>query len=107
MKIWQVCTWVQENLSGYESLLGGMNGTSADDNLNEIKARFNELVDELPEVIDNLQSQSSVDALSANQGRVIQNKIVELEEKVNSIQTIVNKLNSNLGDLTVEVVDEW
>lgn len=78
-----------------------------DDNLNEIKARFNELVDELPEVIDNLQSQSSVDALSANQGRVIQNKIVELEEKVNSIQTIVNKLNSNLGDLTVEVVDEW
>lgn len=78
-----------------------------DDNLNEIKARFNELVDELPAVIDNLQSQSSVDALSANQGRVIQNKIVELEEKVNSIQTIVNKLNSNLGDLTVEVVDEW
>ena len=78
-----------------------------DDNLNEIKARFNELVDELPDVIDNLQSQSSVDALSANQGRVIQNKIVELEEKVNSIQTIVNKLNSNLGDLTVEVVDEW
>ena len=78
-----------------------------EDNLSQIKARFNELVDELPDVIDNLQSQSSVDALSANQGRVIQNKIVELEEKVNSIQTIVNKLNSNLGDLTVEVVDEW
>ena len=31
-----VDVWVQENLSGYESLLGGMNGTSADDNLNEM-----------------------------------------------------------------------
>lgn len=79
----------------------------SDENLNEIKTKFNQLVDELPSVIDNLTTASATDALSANQGKILYDKVVELEEKLVSLQATVTKLDTNLGDLTVEVVDEW
>ena len=79
----------------------------SDENLNEIKTKFNQLVDELPGVIDNLTTASTTDALSANQGKILYDKVVELEEKLVSLQATVTKLDTNLGDLTVEVVDEW
>ena len=79
----------------------------SDENLNEIKTKFNQLVDELPSVIDNLTTASTTDALSANQGKILYDKVVELEEKLVNLQATVTKLDTNLGDLTVEVVDEW
>lgn len=79
----------------------------SDENLNEIKTKFNQLVDELPNVIDNLTTASATDALSANQGKILYEKVVELEEKLVNLQATVTKLDTNLGDLTVEVVDEW
>ena len=79
----------------------------SDENLNEIKTKFNQLVDELPSVIDNLTTASATDALSANQGKILYDKVVELEEKLVNLQATVTKLDTNLGDLTVEVVDEW
>lgn len=79
----------------------------SDENLNEIKTKFNQLVDELPSVIDNLTTSSATDALSANQGKILYDKVVELEEKLVNLQATVTKLDTNLGDLTVEVVDEW
>lgn len=33
--------------------------------------------------------------------------IVDLDEKVRQLETIVNKLNTNLGDLEVEIIEEW
>ena len=79
-----------------------------DNDMNEIKTCFNELVDEFNElVIDNLTSTSTTNALSAYQGKILYDKLLTLEGKINSIETIVNKLNNNLGDLTVEVIDEW
>lgn len=79
----------------------------SDENLNEIKTKFNQLVDELPSVIDNLTTSSATDALSANQGKILYDKVVELEEKLVNLQATVTKLDTNLGNLTVEVVDEW
>ena len=79
----------------------------SDENLNEIKTKFNQLADELPSVIDNLTTSSATDALSANQGKILYEKVVELEEKLVNLQATVTKLDTNLGDLTVEVVDEW
>lgn len=79
----------------------------SDENLNEIKTKFNQLVDELPSVIDNLTTVSATDALSANQGKILYDKVVELEEKLVNLQATVTKLDTNLGNLTVEVVDEW
>ena len=86
--------------------VGEINKVS-DENLNEIKTKFNQLVDELPSVIDNLTTSSATDALSANQGKILYDKVVELEEKLVNLQATVTKLDTNLGDLTVEVVDEW
>lgn len=33
--------------------------------------------------------------------------IIDLDAKVRQLETIVNKLNNNLGDLEVEIIDEW
>lgn len=65
-----VDVWVQENLSGYESLLGGMNGNLPEDNLNEmlgyqytkaIKA-FNEELSHADCIVDVVSGISSFEA---------------------------------------------
>lgn len=89
--------------------IADINKVTASD-MNEVKTVFNAMVDAfgaLPSVIDNLESTSATDALSANQGKVLLDRMVTLETKVNNMQTIVNKLNTNLGDLTIEVIDTW
>lgn len=97
-------TALQENAS-----IADTNKVTASD-MNEIKTVFNAMVDAygaLPKVINNLTSTSTTDALSAYQGKLLLDRLVTLETKVNNMQTIVNKLNTNLGDLTIEVVDTW
>lgn len=97
-------TALQEN-----STIADVNKITASD-MNEIKTVFNAMVDAfggLPKVINDLTSTSTTDALSAYQGKLLLDRLVTLETKVNNMQTVVNKLNTNLGDLTIEVVDTW
>lgn len=97
-------TALQENAS-----IADINKVTADD-MNEIKTVFNAMVDAfgaLPTVVNNLTSTSTTNALSAYQGKVLLDRMVTLETKVNDMKVIVDKLNNNLGDLTIEVVDTW
>lgn len=90
---------LQENAT-----IADINKVNASD-MNEIKTVFNAMVDAfgtLPKVINNLTSTSTTDALSAYQGKLLLDRLVTLETKVNNMQTVVNKLNTNLGDLTIE-----
>lgn len=97
-------TALQENAS-----IADVNKITASD-MNEIKTVFNAMVDAfgaLPTVVNNLTSTSTTNALSAYQGKVLLDRMVTLETKVNDMKVIVDKLNNNLGDLTIEVVDTW
>lgn len=95
---------LQENAT-----IADVNKVNASD-MNEIKTVFNAMVDAfgtLPKVINNLTSTSTTDSLSAYQGKLLLDRLVALETKVNTMQTTINKLDTNLGDLTIEVVDTW
>lgn len=95
-------------LTDNPSIVDANKVTAAD--MNEIKTCFNGLVDAfnaLPTVINNLTSTSTTNALSAAQGKALNDRLNALELLLNNTVTIVTKLNNNLGDLTVEVVDEW
>lgn len=97
-------TALQEN-----EAIANVNKITASD-MNEIKTVFNAMVDAfgaLPTVVNSLDSTSTTNALSAYQGKVLLDRMVTLETKVNNMKTIVDKLNTNLGDLTVEVIDTW
>lgn len=37
----------------------------------------------------------------------LQNTITNLQSQINTMNTTVTKLDNNLGDLTIEVIDEW
>lgn len=56
-------------------------------------------------IINNLQSNSETDALSAKQGKVLNEKIVGLEETVQTVHTHVNK--EELDKISVGKVAEW
>lgn len=102
-------TYIDKTALQENSIIADVNKITASD-MNEIKTVFNAMVDafgELPKVINNLTSTSTTDALSAYQGKLLLDRLVTLETKVNNMQTVVNKLNTNLGDLTIEVVDTW
>lgn len=102
-------TYIDKTALQENSTIADVNKITASD-MNEIKTVFNAMVDAfggLPKVINDLTSTSTTDALSAYQGKLLLDRLVTLETKVNNMQTVVNKLNTNLGDLTIEVVDTW
>jgi hypothetical protein len=102
-------TYIDKTALQENSTIADVNKITASD-MNEIKTVFNAMVDAfggLPKVINDLTSTSTTDALSAYQGKLLLDRLVTLETKVNNMQTVVNKLNTNLGDLTIKVVDTW
>lgn len=102
-------TYIDKTALQENSTIADVNKITASD-MNEIKTVFNAMVDAfggLPKVINDLTSTSTTDALSAYQGKLLLDRLVTLETKVNNMQTVVNKLNTNLGDLTIEIVDTW
>ena len=69
----------------------------------------------IPEVIDNLISVSTIDGLSANQGRILKNEHGELSElmtvnksslvdAINEIKTIEQLISSELDDINGEII---
>lgn len=69
----------------------------------------------IPEIIDNLISVSTIDGLSANQGRILKNEHGELSElmtanknslvdAINEIKTMEQLVASELDDINGEVI---
>lgn len=94
---------LQENAT-----IADINKVNASD-MNEIKTVFNAMVDAfgtLPKVINNLTSTSTTDALSAYQGKLLLDRLVTLETKVNNMQTI-GKIKEFTKNVNVSVANTW
>lgn len=83
---------LQENLT-----IADVNKITASD-MNEIKTVFNAMVDAfgtLPKVVNNLTSTSTIDALSAYQGKLLLDRLVALETNTDSL--LSNKVDKVSG----------
>ncbi len=66
-------------------------------NWNESNATSLAYIEHKPKIIDNLTSSSAVGMLSANQGKVLNNKIVSLEARVVALETLVKTFMPKSG----------
>lgn len=66
-----------------------LNAENLNNNFNELNNKYSELNNKMPSVINNLISTSTTDALSANQGKILNEKI---EDKYSLNEITTNKI---------------